>query len=404
MSSFEREQPAIPQAVTAVILSLKRGGQSAWLVGESLHSLARGSLPIYFEVATSLPPDECLHRHANAVPTRLEDATVTIPTAAGPVDVTPYRNGKEVAADLPVRDFTVNAMAYDPTEQRWIDPFAGLDDLARRRLCAVRNARDRLREDPLRAVRAARLCGQLGYAPDPELVEAMRACAGELQPVRGMRQRWELSRIAREPGAEVALALLHATGVLQVLFPGVRAEALAGLEQLPCNLAVRLAWMLRGTHSAAAVRRLGFGRITATRVQHLLQHHPLEGQVKSGSEKVVRRLLRRLDAEDLSALESMRELELAAVPSAESEAARSRFESLRERIARIRRAAANEARREPLALGGREVMAALACPAGPRIGRALDFLAERVADDPARNTPDTLRAELIAWAGERETR
>jgi tRNA nucleotidyltransferase/poly(A) polymerase len=404
MSSTRREGPPVPQPVTAVIRSLKHAGHSAWLVGESLHGLARGALPIAFEVATSLPPDECLHRHANAVPTRLEDAIITIPTAAGPLDVSPFRNGKEVEADLPFRDFTVNAMAFDPTEQHWLDPFDGRGDLARKLLRGVRSAPARLAEDPLRSLRAARLCGQLGYTPDAELVLAMREGAASLRKPSGMRRRWELSRIVREPGAEAALALLYETGVLQVLFPGVRQEALTQLEALPPDLGTRLAFLLRGTRSAGALRRLGFGRITASRVQHLLQHHPLEAQVKPGAENALRRLLRRVDAPDRSALESMRELELAALPSAEAEAARARFEGLRDAIAHIAQADSAAAERPPLALGGRDVMETLACSPGPIIGEALGFLARRAAEDPARNSRDALRAELLAWARERDSK
>ena len=64
-------------------------------------------------------------------------------------------------------------MASDPVAGRVLDPFGGAADAAAKRLRAVRSATDRLREDPLRALRATRFCARYGYAPDQELLDAM---------------------------------------------------------------------------------------------------------------------------------------------------------------------------------------------------------------------------------------
>ena len=74
-----------------------------------------------------------------------------IPTPSGPVDVTAIPSGRSLEEDLAHRDFTVNAIAFDPLGGELLDPFGGRGDLARGRLRAVRSARDRFREDPLRA-------------------------------------------------------------------------------------------------------------------------------------------------------------------------------------------------------------------------------------------------------------
>ena len=397
MTSATDRPLRVPQQIRDALRSLQGEGHSAWLVGESLRDLALGRSPLPFEAATSLSPEQCLHRHAHAVPTRPAEDTVMLPTALGPLDVTPYRNGKQVESDLPFRDFTIHAMAFDPVAERWLDPFDGRADLARGRLRAVRCAADRLAEDPLRCLRAARICAELGFEADPELRKAMNAAAEGVARLRGMRARWELSRLLRSNGAERGLTLLHETGVLERLVPGTQAAALRGVDALPAELAPRLAWSLRGARPARPLRRLGFGRVTVGRVLHLLQHHPIETGVKTRSETAVRRLLRRLSPEDLVVLERMRSLELDRLPEVEAEPARAELALLHDTISRIHGATSQTS----LALGGAEVMRALECAPGPLVGEALDFLRVAVANDPACNDAASLRSLLADWARNR---
>lgn len=118
-----------------------------------------------------------------------------------------------IEADLARRDFTVNAMALSlGDERRLIDPHGGLDDLAAGRLRALHP--ESFRDDPTRALRAARYAARFGFEPEPETLRLLAAT--DLDTVSEDRQRTELLRICAEPAAPAALRLLGEWGVLEI--------------------------------------------------------------------------------------------------------------------------------------------------------------------------------------------
>ena len=97
--------------------------------------------------------------------------------------------GASIDEDLKRRDFTVNAMAFDLAERRWLDPFGGLEDLSARRLREV--APGNLAEDPLRVLRAARFIATHGLTPDANTSDNGRRVAPALAGVAPERLRAE---------------------------------------------------------------------------------------------------------------------------------------------------------------------------------------------------------------------
>jgi tRNA nucleotidyltransferase/poly(A) polymerase len=385
-------QLAVPPAVAELCAALRARGHEAVLVGGCVRDALLGRPVRDWDVATSASVAQLLALLPRAVPigASARHGTALVPTAAGPVDVTTFR-GPDLASDLARRDFTANAMAWADDAQRLIDPHGGRDDLAAKRLRAVGRAADRFAEDPVRALRAARLAAELGLLPDAEIEAAMRASATSLAAVAPERVRAELVRTLVGPHAAEALELLRRTGVEALLAPGVRADAAAVVGGLPANLALRLAGWLRGAARGRVLARLRFGRNVARRVDRLLALHPLDAGW-DGSEAGVRRVRQRAgDAETLAELLALRDAECAAAGDGWSTA----------RIAALRAALA--ASPTPLfgpgdlALRGDEVMAALGCGPSPRVGRALRHLVACVVAEPAANTPERLRALLAQW-------
>ena len=93
------------------------------------------------------------------------------------------------------RDFTINAMAYNPYHAEvFIDPFSGRKDLENRIIRAVGSPVERFNEDPLRIMRGLRLAAQLNFEIQ-ETLEAMRACYRDLNKVSAERLRTELDRL-----------------------------------------------------------------------------------------------------------------------------------------------------------------------------------------------------------------
>jgi tRNA nucleotidyltransferase/poly(A) polymerase len=395
---FESRAPsaeAVPEPVRAVLAALRAAGHEAVLVGGCVRDLLLGAAVSDFDAATAAPPEAVLALFPRAVPIGLRHGTVMVPTRAGPLDVTSFRAGPHLEDDLAHRDFTVNAIAWDGAGPDLIDPFGGARDLARRRLAPVGDARARFAEDPVRALRAARLVAALGFEPEASLTAAMAEAREPLRRVARERVRRELEALLLAPGAAAGLALLRHTGLEAELAPGVAGDAAAVVGALPADLELRLAGWLRGTRAEAILGALRFGHRRAAAVGRLVARHPIDRQPLRGDADV-RRLLHRAGEAGAEALLCLREAELAVAQPPDADA-KARFAALRERIARVRAAGALALRRHELALDGSAVMALLGVGPGPLVGAALRHLADCAIEDPACNTPERLTSLLRAW-------
>lgn len=373
----------IPAPLRAVLEKLRAAGHEAWLVGGCVRDRLRGVASPDFDVTTAASAAQLLALFPRAVPIGVRHGTVMVPTPVGPVDVTAFR-GATLAEDLARRDFTVNAIAWDPVGGALVDPSGGVCDLERGALRAVGDAAERFAEDPLRALRAARLVATLGLVPDPTLEPCMRDARPALRGVARERVRHELEALARGPAVAGGIALLRASGIEADLFPNAPADAGEVAQRLPPDLVLRLAAWLRRTHAQSLLARQRFPKRVAAEVGRLVTLHPIDARPLRGDADV-RRLLRRAGPDGLEALLLLREAESGAPLTA-----------LRERIEHVRHA--DEALGRPdLALDGAAVMKLLGCGPGPEIGAALRHLHECVLEDPTCNTEAALGEELKRW-------
>jgi len=397
-AAMQSTQFAAPAAVLQLLECLQRDGHEAVLAGGCIRDLLRGAPVRDWDIATSARPERSLALFPRAVPTGLRHGTIMAPCAAGPVDVTTFR-GASLAEDLARRDFTINAMAWDPLRNAWHDPHGGRADLAAQTLRAVGRAADRLAEDPLRALRAARLLAALNLRVDPALREALPGAAEALAQVAPERIRSELERLLLAPRAGRGISLLRHSTLEAALLPGVRADAAALVQLLPADLELRLAAWLRGAGSGA-LARWRFPKNRARNTERLLALHPVDRWPSADS--AMRRLRKRAGSEaNLARLFTLREAELQLAEeqlqsAAEIARAREKLAALRAALKRTRGHAISAA---ALALDGRAVMEILGIGPGPMVGRALRHLLECVLEDPAQNQPGALRALLCAWRG-----
>ena len=403
MASEIPRSDAIPGPVRALLASLAEAGHPSFLVGGCVRDLLRGRTAVDFDVATPASAEELLALLPRAIPIGLHHGTVMVPTRSGPVDVTSFRKGPRLEDDLAHRDFTVNAIAYDPGTGAVLDPFGGREDLARGVLRAVGSAAERLAEDPLRALRACRLVAVLGLRVDPEVEAALPGARPGLARVARERIRHEIAELLLAEGVAEGLALLRRSGIEADLAPGAAADAGPVAAALPADLDLRVAAWLRGTRSTPILRALRFPRRSVEAVAWILRAHPLDEGGASASDVVARRVLRRV-GERFAGLAALRRAELVAGAGAASPAAAdalARLARLEEAVARVRRQGTLALRRFDLALDGAAVMRALGCGPGPRVGRALRYLTDAVVEDPARNTPEGLLRLLEVWAAQR---
>lgn len=144
------------------------------------------------------------------------------------VDVAAYQ-GTTLEEDLARRDFCVNAMAVELTQQplQIYDPLGGIDDLYAGRLRATSD--HALSDDPVRTLRAVRLCAQFGFAIELDTLAQIQAAAPRLRDVSSERVREELMKILLLPNADASLRQMDALGILGIVLPEL--TALKGLPQ-----------------------------------------------------------------------------------------------------------------------------------------------------------------------------
>src|SRR5512138_3385565 len=237
-AALARARADLPPPVEKVLRALGAAGHRSWIVGGAVRDLLlrreRGEAD--FDVATPATPEQVGALFRRVVPTGVEHGTVTVVLGDEPIEVTTFRgegayvDGRRPAsvtfhadleADLARRDFTMNALAWDPLAPEFRDPFGGRADIARRIVRAVGDPEARFGEDGLRAMRAVRFAAQLGYG----LHRATRAAIpGALDVVRKVsveRISEELARLVVAPHAHRALELMRRTGLLGVVLPAL---------------------------------------------------------------------------------------------------------------------------------------------------------------------------------------
>ena len=383
---------ALPPAVAAVVSLLAKRGHETHAVGPAVRALLDGEPARDFEVATAADGRTLLALFPRAIPLDSVARRLVLPSEAGPIELVPHVHASGICGELSHRDFTLYALAVD-AEGRVLDPFAGTADAAAARLRCVGRAPERIAEDPLRMLRAARLVATRGLVPAASLVAALRSERDRISAVAEARVRGELHALLLGPHADRGLALLRETGLEAVIAEGVCGDAAAVVAALPVDLDLRLAAWLRGTRAVRILRRLRVPRSRVVAVERLLHLHPIDAVAEPEHEAAFRRLVRRSQPL-LPGLLALREAEIAV--RGEGAPARERLAALRRAIDRARAPVAQGAE-VALALDGRAVMEILACGPGPEVGQALRHLAKAVAADPACNTAEALRERLLAW-------
>jgi tRNA nucleotidyltransferase (CCA-adding enzyme) len=438
----------IPGDVLDVCRRLRDAGHEAHLVGGGVRDLILSRQPGDFDVATSAPPDEVMRLFGSryAIPTGLQHGTVTVVTSERHVEVTTFRGegeyldgrrpstvrfGATLAEDLARRDFTMNAIAYDPIARAIADPYDGQGDLRRGLVRAVGDARERFREDGLRPMRAVRQATQLGFTIDAPTLAAIPATVDSFRKVSAERIRDELLKMLTAARPSPGVDLLRETGLLAEIMPellesvdcaqnrfhrfDVYRHTLATLDAARADATVRLGALLHDVGKPRArqpregapgewsffkhellgaemtgdiLRRLKLPNaqrddVTALVANHMFYYTP---EWTDGS---VRRFVNRVGRERLPALLALREADIAGRGFDEDPKQETR--ELEGRIERI--AAADAALKvSDLAIDGRDVMQVLAIAPGRRVGEILEQLLERVLDDPALNTREALEA------------
>ncbi len=202
--SFPSTLP-IPDEVLAIAKKLEGAGYETWCVGGAVRDNLLGFENKDYDLATAARPDEVQKLFRRTVPVGIEHGTVAVLDRENAHhEVTTFRRdiktdgrhavvefGVELAEDLARRDFTINAIAYQPLRHEWRDPFGGGADLDAKTVRAVGDAEQRFREDYLRILRAVRFAVRFGFEIEESTFQAAQKCSDGLQHLSAERVRDE---------------------------------------------------------------------------------------------------------------------------------------------------------------------------------------------------------------------
>ena len=390
---------ALPECAAFVLEKLESAGHSAYIVGGCVRDMLMGQAPTDFDIATSATPCEVKGIFPRTVDIGIRHGTVAVLAHGGKTEVTTYRTDGEyqdgrrpqsvsfagsILEDLSRRDFTVNAIAFNP-KRGFADPFNGQQDIRGRLIRCVGDPHERLGEDALRIVRAVRFAATLGFDVDKSVAEGMASQKVKLENISAERIAEELRKLLLGNWPE-ALLLAAETGVLpHMLRGGLICEkslpcAVLRIKKCPADFPLRLAVLLDGIcdNEADVLKNLKLsGSATKAALGYLAHMHREIAPCKYEIKKLLRNLPMGMFRNLLGLWENTGR------------------ENARE-LARL----AGEIERggecyslERLAIGGKD-LAELGIKPGPEMGRVLASLLDEVMREPGLNEREALVERL----------
>jgi len=223
----------IPQDVLWILRKLNEAGFEAYVVGGCVRDSLLGREPHDWDITTSAEPLEVKQVFRRTIDTGLKHGTVTVLNHGVGYEVTTYRADgdysdhrrpdqvsftRSLEEDLKRRDFTVNAMAYNPKDGL-VDLFEGEKDLLEKKVIrAVGDPDERFDEDALRILRAGRFSAQLGFTIEENTRDAITRHVKDLEYVSAERIEAELTKLICSPHPEV-LDEMYRLGVTAEILP-----------------------------------------------------------------------------------------------------------------------------------------------------------------------------------------
>ncbi len=457
----------IPENVKYIIETLENNGHEGYAVGGCVRDAVLGREPEDWDITTSAKPQQVKTLFRRTIDTGIKHGTVTVMIGNEGYEITTYRMDGEyedhrhpssvtftpdLREDLRRRDFTINAMAYNPGTGI-VDEFGGLADLERKCIRCVGCAGERFEEDALRMLRGIRFAGQLQFEIEPETREAIRERASTLTKVSAERIRTELTKLICSAGAD-RLLMAAETGLSRYFLPELTEmlampqnnphhcfdvgnhaiQTIMRINEIACQrpeltgkdrVALAYAALLhdvakpechtrdedgidhfyhhneRGSEKAKEIlRRLKFDNETIHTVSTIIAFHDrrhenclIHGEYSPKGKKAMRRLINRVGMDTMPLLFILQKADLLAQSDYRRSEKLAKLEAGVRCFQEIREAGEAVTLRD-LCIGGRDIMA-LGVNPGPEIGRILKMLLEQVLEEPERNTKEFLlkRAE-----------
>ena len=438
----------IPQEVVNCIKNLENKGFEAFLVGGCVRDLLMERTPNDWDLTTNATPseiidvfDETIYENnfgTVGVKTENEDSSLKV------IEITPYRLesnyidkrhpekvtfSKKIEDDLKRRDFTINAMAYNPSKGEIIDNYGGQKDIKDKIIRTVGDPDERFNEDSLRMLRAVRFSAQLCFTINIDTAKSIENNNKSFENVSRERIKEEFTKIILSDNPMIGMALTQKLGLLPYISKNLEdmvgvtqnkkahkydvwEHALRALQHAADNnfsLEVRLAALFHDVskvetkrekggestffgHDVVGARvtretlkKLTFSKEIINKTVKLVRWHMFYSDTEEITLSAVRRLIRKVGKDNIWDLINLRKADRIGMGRPKEEPYRLRkFQSM-----------IDEVMRDPISvnmlkINGDIIINDLKIPAGPRIGYILHALLEEVLDDPQKNNEQYL--------------
>ena len=444
----------VPDEVLAVHANLRNAGFEAYLVGGCVRDMLLNREPKDWDITTNATPDHIQPLYEETFYENDYGTVGVVTLSQDPrlkvIEITPYRvEGKYsnarhpdevhfsdmLSEDLKRRDFTVNAIAYEPQDYHLVDLHNGQTDLQQRRIVTVGAPHERFSEDALRMLRAVRLSAELDFTIDTQTAQGIVKNAPQLAKVSRERVRDELTRILETDRPMQALFIAQKLGILKFIIPeleeglGVAQNQAHSFEVFEHSLRtlqhaadkkwpfdVRLAALLHDIGKPASRRwsdekkdwtfyghdvigariarriltDLRFSKEIIEKVAMLVRWHMFFSDPDKITLSAVRRVIARVGTENIKELLNLRACDRIGTGRPKEHPFR-----LRKYMSMV-----DEAMRDPVSVSmlkvdGSKLIEMGEAP-GRRIGWVLHALLEEVLDDPQKNTRQYLETRSKA--------
>lgn len=445
----------IPKEILDTAEKLNKANFEAYLVGGCVRDLVLDRKPKDWDLTTNAKPEEIVEIFektfyendfgtVGVVNEEVSDETLKI------VEITPYRKESEYSdnrrpdkvsfeatleEDLNRRDFTINAIAFDPIKGQIIDPHKGQVDLEGKIIRTVGKPEDRFREDGLRMLRAIRISSELGFTINVDTKEAVEKNSRLIENISQERIRDEFTRMLKSNNAMKSIVLSHELGILQYFLPEL--EEAIGVEQNQAHsfdvwnhllkslehaveknmsLDLRLAalfhdvskpetrrwskekndWTFYGHDVVGArktekiMKRLRFSGDLTQKVSKLVRWHMFFSDTDQISLSAVRRLISKVGQENIWDLMHLRTCDRVGTGRPKENPYR-----LRKYKSMIEEVMSDPVSVSMLKIDGNRLVEITKIDPSPKIGFILHVLLEEVLENPALNTEDYLEKRAL---------
>ena len=449
-NNLEKIFTNIPAPIKEIARILNTEGFQCFLVGGAVRDSIMGFIPKEYDIATNAKPEDVQRIFKYTIPTGIKHGTILVILDDMHVEITTFRSDgnysdgrhpdkveytASIEDDLPRRDLTINAMAYNILDGNLIDMFDGMKDIKNKIIRSVGNPYERFTEDGLRIMRAIRFATRLNFNIEKETFDAICHSTGMLTSIAYERIREEFNGILISDNPFRGIELLRKTGILALIMPelmqgfGVAQnrfhkydvyyhilhtiQAVEPLETEELTLLVRLAALFHdiakpmvqkkvskqeepvyynhevvGANVAKKVmRRLKYSNAEIDFVTLLVRQHMFYYQ-DEWTDGAVRRFMKAVGIENIKPLLKLREADRLGSGNRKDKESKA-IPKLLARIDKIIEEE-NAITVKDLKINGNDLMKEFNLKPGPIVGKILNYLLDLILDEPSLNDKEKL--------------